>query len=132
MRMAGGSDLDLHGPRYRGYVRHHATSRLPSYRVRRLWRWSQIGGGVADRREADDQVLGRQDEARNYGDLAAAVREAFARAYVTPSGRMVGDAPTAYAMALVWDLLPTAEQRAGAGARLADLVRANGFRIATG
>ncbi|SDM28634.1 family 78 glycoside hydrolase catalytic domain [Allokutzneria albata] len=78
------------------------------------------------------EVLGRQDEARNYGDLAAAVREAFARAYVTPSGRMVGDAPTAYAMALVWDLLPTAEQRAGAGARLADLVRANGFRIATG
>ncbi|MCP3804124.1 glycoside hydrolase family 78 protein [Allokutzneria sp. A3M-2-11 16] len=78
------------------------------------------------------EVLGRQDEARNYGDLATVVREAFARAYATPSGRMVGDAPTAYAMALVWDLLPTAEQRAGASARLADLVRANGFRIATG
>ncbi|GAA4012538.1 glycoside hydrolase family 78 protein [Allokutzneria multivorans] len=78
------------------------------------------------------EVLGRQEEARSYAALAGAVRTAFADAYVTPSGRMVGDAPTAYAMALVWDLLPTASQRAGAGTRLADLVRANGFRIATG
>jgi alpha-L-rhamnosidase len=54
------------------------------------------------------------------------------RAFVTADGRIVSDAPTAYAMALVWDLLPTPQQRAGAGRRLADLVRAAGFRIATG
>ncbi|MFB9905688.1 family 78 glycoside hydrolase catalytic domain [Allokutzneria oryzae] len=78
------------------------------------------------------EVLGHDGEARHYADLAAAVRDAFASTYVTPKGRMMGDAPTAYAMALVWNLLPTAEQRAGAGDRLADLVRANGFRIATG
>jgi alpha-L-rhamnosidase len=35
-------------------------------------------------------------------------------------------------MALLWDLLPTPEQRRRAGQRLADLVRTAGFRIGTG
>ncbi|MET8984829.1 family 78 glycoside hydrolase catalytic domain [Nonomuraea wenchangensis] len=77
-------------------------------------------------------VLGLSDDARRYRDLAAEVRRAFASAYVTERGLMVSDTPTAYAMALQWDLLPTREQREAAGARLADLVRANGFRVATG
>jgi alpha-L-rhamnosidase len=76
------------------------------------------------------RVIGR-DPAR-YADLAARTREAFARHYVTPAGRVLSDAPTAYALALEWALLPTAKQRAHAGRRLADLVRTNGFRIATG
>ncbi len=37
-----------------------------------------------------------------------------------------------YALAIEWDLLPTAHQREEAGRRLADLVRTAGFRIATG
>ena len=45
---------------------------------------------------------------------------------------MLSDAPTAYAMALEWALLPTPEQREGAGRRLADLVRGSTFRISTG
>jgi len=77
-------------------------------------------------------VLGRHDVAEHYRELAGAVREAFAREYVTPAGRLLSDAPTAYAMALQWDLLPTAGQRAGAQRRLADLVRASGFHIDTG
>ncbi|GAA2211749.1 glycoside hydrolase family 78 protein [Nonomuraea monospora] len=77
-------------------------------------------------------VLGHRDDAERYRALAAKVRAAFAAAYVTPGGRLMNDTPTAYAMALLWDLLPTPGQREAAGARLADLVRANGFRVATG
>ncbi|MBG0567279.1 family 78 glycoside hydrolase catalytic domain [Actinoplanes aureus] len=77
-------------------------------------------------------VLGETAIARRYADLAARVREAFAAEYVTAGGRVLGDAETAYAMALNWALLPDARQRERAGRRLADLVRTSGFRIATG
>jgi alpha-L-rhamnosidase len=76
------------------------------------------------------RVIGR-DPAR-YDKLAKRTRDAFARHYVTGAGRVLSDAPTAYALALVWGLLPTGEQRRLAGDRLADLVRGSGFRIATG
>lgn len=78
------------------------------------------------------RVLGRENEAKRYGALAAEVRAAFARAYVTPAGRVLSDAQTVYALAIEWALLPGAEQRERAGRRLADLVRASGFRISTG
>ncbi|WP_371664163.1 family 78 glycoside hydrolase catalytic domain [Streptomyces sp. NBC_00280] len=78
------------------------------------------------------EVLGRHEDAERYSTLAARTREAFARAFVTPAGRILGDSPTAYAMALQWDLLASPHHRAVAGDRLADLVRTNGFRIATG
>ncbi|ELP62022.1 family 78 glycoside hydrolase catalytic domain [Streptomyces turgidiscabies] len=77
-------------------------------------------------------VLGQAEQAGKYRALAARTRDAFAREFVTPTGRIVGDSPTAYAMALQWELLAGPEQRATAGRRLADLVRTNGFRIATG
>ncbi|GAB3573031.1 glycoside hydrolase family 78 protein [Amycolatopsis endophytica] len=76
------------------------------------------------------EVLGRDGSA--YAELAARTREAFAREYVTESGRVLSDAPTVYAQAIEWALLPTGAQRSRAGQRLADLVRTNGFRIATG
>ncbi|HVV13254.1 glycoside hydrolase family 78 protein [Amycolatopsis sp.] len=76
------------------------------------------------------RVIGKDPS--HYADLAARTREAFARHYVTETGRVLSDAPTAYALALEWALLPTDSQRANASARLADLVRGNGFRIATG
>ena len=72
-------------------------------------------------------MLGDADTAGHYADLASEVREAFAREYVTGGGRVLSDAPTVYALALEWALLPTAEQRERAGRRLADLVRASGL-----
>ncbi|MFJ3772306.1 family 78 glycoside hydrolase catalytic domain [Streptomyces sp. NPDC090075] len=78
------------------------------------------------------RVLGRHEDADRYAVLAAEVREAFDRAYVTAAGRILSDSPTVYALAIEWGLLHTAEQRAQAGRRLADLVRAGGFRISTG
>ncbi|XVV09065.1 family 78 glycoside hydrolase catalytic domain [Actinoplanes sp. CA-131856] len=77
-------------------------------------------------------AVGDGEVAREYGELAEKVREAFAREYVTAGGRVLSDAPTAYALALQWALLPTEQQRTHAAERLADLVRTSGFRISTG
>jgi alpha-L-rhamnosidase len=78
------------------------------------------------------EVVADTGTAERYATLAAAVREAFAGEYVTPAGRVLSDAQTVYALALAWALLPSAGQRAGAGRRLADLVRGSGFHISTG
>jgi alpha-L-rhamnosidase len=78
------------------------------------------------------RILGHTAEAAHYAALSAATREAFAREYVTASGRVLSDAQTVYALALEWALLPDAAAREHAGRRLADLVRTSGFRIGTG
>ncbi len=77
-------------------------------------------------------VLGKADAEQHYLGLAKEVREAFNREYVTPSGRLLCDASTAYALALQFALLPTEAQRQHAGKRLASLARASGYRISTG
>ena len=48
------------------------------------------------------------------------------------TGALLSDATTGYALALEFALLPDAEQRRHAGARLAALVRDSGYRISTG
>ncbi|TCC36395.1 glycoside hydrolase family 78 protein [Kribbella speibonae] len=78
------------------------------------------------------RVLQQLDVADQYAALAKAVRTAFAHAYVTPAGRVLSDAQTVYALTVMWDLLPSDEQRSEAGRRLADLVRESGYRIGTG
>jgi alpha-L-rhamnosidase len=77
-------------------------------------------------------LLGAGDDQRRYADRAAVIRQAFNDAYVTPSGRLSSDTQTAHALALQFDLLPTAGQRTAAGRRLAELVADAGYRIATG
>ncbi|WP_136610628.1 alpha-L-rhamnosidase [Sinomonas albida] len=77
-------------------------------------------------------VLGKADDEAHYAQLAEEVREAFAQEYVHADGTMTSDAQTAYALALVFDLLPTEHQRRRAADRLAELVAEAGNRIATG
>ena len=77
------------------------------------------------------RLVGEEDSKR-YAEVASRTRDAFAAEFTTPGGRVLGDAPTAYALALEWALLPGDEQRTRAGRRLADLVRTAGFRISTG
>ncbi|HWQ12911.1 MAG TPA: glycoside hydrolase family 78 protein [Roseiflexaceae bacterium] len=77
-------------------------------------------------------VLGRAEEEARYLALAAEVRAAFCAEYVTPNGRLMSDAVTAYALALEFALLEDAGQRRRAGERLATLVRESGYHIATG
>jgi alpha-L-rhamnosidase len=78
------------------------------------------------------EVLGRVEDETHYRALAAKVREAFAREYVTPAGSLVSDAATAYALALEFALLPETAQRQHAAERLAALTRENGYHISTG
>jgi alpha-L-rhamnosidase len=77
-------------------------------------------------------VLDRAEEYTRYSALADQARAAFVREYVTPAGRLMCDAETAYALALAFDLLPTADQRHHAGSRLAALVQDSGYHIRTG
>jgi alpha-L-rhamnosidase len=77
------------------------------------------------------EVVGESDLAESYGNLADRVRDAFVAAYVTPTGRITSDTTTAYAMAICWGLMP-ADRLKAAGERLADLVRGESYRIATG
>jgi alpha-L-rhamnosidase len=78
------------------------------------------------------QVLGRHEEATCYLTLAARVRDAFDRAYITPTGDIRSDATTIYALALQFDLIKRPEQRQRAGERLVELVREGGYHINTG
>ncbi|WP_043619121.1 alpha-L-rhamnosidase [Nonomuraea candida] len=77
-------------------------------------------------------LLGHSSDAARYAELAARVRAAFRREFVTPSGRLACDTQTAYALALCLDLLDGPEQRERAGRRLVQLVAADGHRIGTG
>jgi len=77
-------------------------------------------------------VLGDRDDSVRYSELADRSRDAFVAEYVTANGRMMSDAPTAYALALELDLVTDPAVRQRLSDRLADLVRANGYRIGTG
>ena len=78
------------------------------------------------------EVLGERADAEHYGALAARVRDAFASAYVRPDGRMTSDSQTAYALAIVFGLIPDEDRRAAAGRRLVELVAEARNRVATG
>lgn len=77
------------------------------------------------------QVLGREADVQKYGDLHAHIKAAFQKEFVTPAGRIDGDTQTAYALALMFDLLPE-ELRAGAAQRLAEDIRKKRTHIASG
>ena len=78
------------------------------------------------------RVLGRDDDARRYGTLADEIAAAFVREYVSASGRVVCDAPTAFAVALQFGLLPDEASVARARTRLLELVHADGYHAGTG
>lgn len=77
------------------------------------------------------RLLGKDDDAARYDALAGRVLAAFRTEFVTPSGRLASESQTAYALAIAFDLLDDAQQ-AKAGERLASLVEAAGYTIATG
>jgi alpha-L-rhamnosidase len=76
-------------------------------------------------------ALGRTADAETYRAGFDRVRAAFARKYVGAEGALTVDTQTAYALALYTGLLPE-NQRLAAGKRLADKIRANDTRMATG
>ena len=77
-------------------------------------------------------LLGRTGDAARYGALADEVKTAFHREYVSRSGRVLSDSATAYALALVFDLIDDPSERRHAADRLAQIVAGNGYKISTG
>ena len=89
-----------------------------------LYRSSRILADVAG-------LLGRVEDAAEFGGLADRTRAAFGAAYVSDDGTVHSDCTTAYTLAIAFDLLsPDLESRAGD--RLAELVARSGHRISTG
>jgi alpha-L-rhamnosidase len=76
-------------------------------------------------------VLGREADARQYGELAAAIRAAFGARFVAPDGRVTGATQTGYLLALAFGLLPGDLAAAAAGHLAAD-IEARGGRLTTG
>jgi alpha-L-rhamnosidase len=76
------------------------------------------------------EVLCEQADAAEFAALRDLIGEGFRSRYVR-DGRVESDSATAYALAIVFGLLPDADRQA-AGDRLAELVRAAGHRISTG
>lgn len=78
------------------------------------------------------QVLGKDEAARHYGELADAVAEAFRARYTDGKGRMTSHSQTAYALAIAFDLCGSEAARQQAGEYLAELVEASEGHVATG
>lgn len=78
------------------------------------------------------RTLGFTRESAIYAERFERARAAFLDAYVTPSGRMVSDSPTAYSLAITFDLVTDDRMRSTMGERLVHLVRAAGYRLGTG
>jgi alpha-L-rhamnosidase len=76
------------------------------------------------------RVLGNEDDAQRFGALAERVRDGFHREFLV-AGVLQPETPTGYALAIAFGLFEGAV-REQAGARLAELVKANDHRIATG
>ncbi|TMR91017.1 alpha-L-rhamnosidase [Nonomuraea basaltis] len=77
------------------------------------------------------RLLGEDQDARRWRDLADRTREAFLKHYVHGDGTIRSDAQTVYALAIHFGLLD-GELRQTAGDRLAALVKEDDYRVATG
>ncbi|WP_114856555.1 family 78 glycoside hydrolase catalytic domain [Brachybacterium sp. YJGR34] len=77
------------------------------------------------------RLLGEEEDARRWQDLADRTLAAFTAEYVQADGRIVSDCATVYALAICFDLLDEGT-RARAGERLAQVVAEAGYRVSTG
>lgn len=75
--------------------------------------------------------LGHDDDAARFAGAAERSRRAYVDTYVSPNGRMMCDTQTAYAVTIAFDLVEE-PLRTRIGERLAQVVRRDGFHIATG
>ncbi|MGJ9372630.1 family 78 glycoside hydrolase catalytic domain [Nesterenkonia sp. CF4.4] len=76
--------------------------------------------------------LGFEEDASKYRTLAAEIRAAFLQEYLTPSGRMVSDAPTAYVLAITFNLVTEPDRRRRLGEFLVECIRRDSYHIGTG
>ncbi len=77
------------------------------------------------------EVIGRGADAGRYRELAERVCAAWQAEFIGPGGRLHPDTQANHVRALAFELLP-ADLRAAAAARLVELIRDAGTRLATG
>lgn len=77
------------------------------------------------------KVLGKLDDVARYTDLLKNVKDAFAKEYTTPNGRLVSSTQTAYVLALNFDML-SESLRAQAAEKLVANVKSYGNHLTTG
>jgi alpha-L-rhamnosidase len=77
-------------------------------------------------------LVGTVEQADSYDRLAQRTLVAFLQAYRGEDGWGPLGTPTALALAIAFDLLPTEQDRQAAGARLAELAEEGGWRVQTG
>lgn len=77
------------------------------------------------------RVLGEDDKALHYADLAGRIANAFVEAFVSDDGRIDGDTQTGYLLAIAFDLLPEQLREAAAG-HLVRAIEDHGRLLTTG
>jgi alpha-L-rhamnosidase len=77
------------------------------------------------------QVLGKEDDAREYRALHQRIKEAYIAEFVDDDGRLKPDKQASYVRALAFDLLPE-HLRASAVQRLVQLLQSAGMHLGTG
>lgn len=77
------------------------------------------------------EVLGKKEDVAKYTALLSNIKAAFAKEYMTPTGRLVSGTQTAYVLALQFDMLPE-ELRSACADRLVANIRDYGNHLTTG
>ena len=77
------------------------------------------------------RILGKEEDAAQYGALYERIREAFRKAFIGPDHHITDGFQTIHALALCFDLLDEEERRAAAADLNAD-VTAHGYHLTTG
>lgn len=77
------------------------------------------------------EIIGKPEDAERYRALAAEIKSAFAREFISEDGRIHGDTQTCYLMALSFGLVPSGLQEAAAD-RLVELIEERDYHLSTG
>jgi alpha-L-rhamnosidase len=77
------------------------------------------------------QVLGKQEDTARFGKLHEQIKTAFCQAYVGADGRILGDTQSAYAFAILFELLKP-EQVTRAAELLTENIQNHGWLLTTG
>jgi alpha-L-rhamnosidase len=77
------------------------------------------------------KLLGKTEDEKHYTEWLKRIKDAFAKEYMTPSGRLISGTQTAYVLALNFDMLPES-LRDAAASRLAENVKSYNNHLTTG
>lgn len=77
------------------------------------------------------KVLGKEEDVSSYSALLQKLKDAFAKEYMTPNGRLISGTQTAYVLALNFDMLPES-LRQQAAERLATNIESYDNHLTTG